>query len=233
MGLLEGSGLIYGIEPLTPGPGFERFAFSKIHCFELVCAATSRRTLPSRVRNTPGYSDEEKRRAIARLRLYFQIAIHPMKKISVRWAVTRRNSCAGVPPRRRAPPDAPVPNATMRMLLTLESGGDGGGGGGGGGGRGGRGGDDANARLSATRFMKILANSRASLSLRGDGPTTERDASVFETLTLKVELASNVDALISDLPFGAEVPWRVGRDNTHAVLRCLLGVNVSDSTQYF
>ena len=105
----------------------------------------------------------------------------------------------------------------MRMLLTLESDDDDDGGGGGGGGD-----DDANERLSATEFMNVLADSRASLSLRGDGAATERDSSVFETLTLKVELASNVDALIPDLPFGADVPWRVGRDNTHTILvsRC-------------
>ena len=43
-------------------------------------------------------------------------------------------------------------------------------------------------RIPNSQFIKLLSQTRASLSLRGDTPMTDRDSLVFETLSVKMEL---------------------------------------------
>ena len=54
-----------------------------------------------------------------------------------------------------------------------------------------------NKRISNSQFIKLLSQTRASLSLRGDTPMTDRDSLVFETLSVKLEL----QARGSSIPF--------------------------------
>lgn len=67
---------------------------------------------------------------------------------------------------------------------------------------------DHHKRVPPATMLDRLADSRAVLSLQGDTASTDRDHAVFETMSLKVELESNAEGLMKDLPFADDVPWR-------------------------